>query len=140
MTTSANKAAVHRLYSEVFTEGDIDVIAELLAEEYIGYDPPNSPRAMYGQTAMRQSAERMATAFPDRRYTINELIAEDNLVAARVTMAATHTGQFFDTPPTGRQIAITGTVIYQFAAGKIVASWGNWDNLGLMRQLRVSPG
>lgn len=55
-------------------------------------------------------------------------------------MAATHTGQFFDTPPTGRQIAITGTVIYQFAAGKIVASWGNWDNLGLMRQLRVSPG
>jgi predicted ester cyclase len=99
VTTSANKAAVHRLYSEVFTEGDIDVIAELLAEEYIGYDPPNSPRAMYGQTAMRQSAERMATAFPDRRYTINELIAEDNLVAARVTMAATHTGQFFDPPP-----------------------------------------
>ena len=77
----------------------------------------------------------MAAAFPDRCYAIEELLAEGDLVAARITLTATHTGQSVDTAPTGQPIAITGTVIYRCVAGKIAASWGNWDNLGLMRQL-----
>ncbi len=135
MTASTNKAVIQRLYHDVFTAGKLEVINALLAADYVGHDPPNTLRAMYGPAAMRQSAERMAAAFPDRRYAIEALIAEGDLVAAQVTLTATHTGQFFDTAPTGQPIAITGTIIYRFVAGKIAASWGNWDNLGLMRQL-----
>ncbi|HEY8597373.1 MAG TPA: ester cyclase [Thermomicrobiales bacterium] len=135
MTTSTNKAVIHRLYHDVFTAGKLEVINELVAADYVGYDPPNTPRAMHGLAAMGQSVARMAAAFPDRRYTIDELIGEGDLVAARVTLTATHTGQFFDTAPTGQRIAITGTIIYRFISDKIATSWGNWDNLGLMRQL-----
>ncbi len=135
MTVPACKAVVHRLYEEVFGQGNTAILDELLAADYVGYDPPNAAKAMDGIAAMRQSVERMAAAFPDRLYRIDELIAEGDLIAVRVTLSATHTGQFFDLSPTGRHISITGTVVYRFDKSKIAASWGNWDNLGLMRQL-----
>ena len=135
MALEANKALVRRLYDEIFTIGDIAVADDLLATEYVGYDPPNAPTPMQGPAAMKQSAERLGRAFPDRRYTIEALIAEGDFVAARVSLAATHTDPVFDLAPTGRRIAISGTVTYRIADGRIAASWGNWDNLGLMRQL-----
>lgn len=134
-----NKTVVRRLFDEVFTAGELAVVDELLAADYVGYDPPNAPEAMHGVAAMKQVAERMAHAFTGRRYIVNELIAEGDLVAARVTLEATHIGPFLGTSPTGRSVAITGTITYQLADGKIVASWGNWDNLGLLRQLGLLP-
>jgi predicted ester cyclase len=135
MSLAANKAVVRRLYEEVFTAGDLAAADDLLAAEYAGYDPPDAPEAVRGPGALKRVAERMAAAFPDRRFALDALIAEADMVAARVTLAATHTGQFLNAAPTGRRVAITGTVTCQLAGGRIVASWGNWDNLGLLRQL-----
>ncbi len=139
MSLEANKAVVRRLFDEVFTAGEVAAVDELLAPEYVGYDPPNAPTAMRGPAAMKDVAERMAGAFAERRYTIDVLIAEGDLVAARVTLAATHTGQFLGTAPTRRRVEVTGTVTYRFTGDKIVASWGNWDNVGLLRQLGLLP-
>ena len=139
MSATDNKAVVRRLYDEIFARGDFGALDQLLDPAYVGYDPPNAPRGMSGPAAMQQSAERLAVAFPDRRYQIDALIAEGDLVAARVSLTGSQTGQFFDLAPTGRRIAITGTVTYRFGAGRINASWGNWDNLGLMKQLGLFP-
>ncbi len=138
-SVAMNKAVVRRLFDEVFTAGEVAAVEEIVAAEYVGYDPPNTPTAMHGVAAMKRVAERMAHAFTDRRYIVNELIAEGDLVAARVTLAATHTGPLRGTAATGRSVEITGTVTYRLAGGKIVASWGNWDNLGLLRQLGLPP-
>lgn len=135
MSLAANKAVVRRLYEDVFTAGNVAAADDLLAADYVGYDPPNSPTAMRGPTALKQVAERMGLAFPDRRFILDALIAEEDAVVARVTLEATHTGQFLGAVPTGRRVAITGTVTYRLVGGKIVASWGNWDNLGLLSQL-----
>lgn len=139
MSLEANKAVVRRLYADVFTDGDLAAVDDLLAAEYVGYDPPNSPTAMCGPAALKRVVERIGRAFPDRRFTPDALMAEGNMVAARVTLVGTHTGQFLDATPTGRRVEITGTVTYQLATGRIVASWGNWDNLGLLRQLGLPP-
>ena len=139
MSLEANKAVVRRLYDDVFTAGNVTAADDLLATDYVGYDPPNSPTAMRGPAALKQVAERTGLAFPDRWFTFEALIAEGDAVAARVTLAATHTGQFLDAAPAGRRVEITGTVTYRRANGKIVASWGNWDNLGLLRQLGLLP-
>ena len=139
MSLAANKAVMRRLYEEVFTAGMIAEADDLIAAEYVGYDPPDSPTPLRGPMALKQVAERMALAFPDRRFVTEAVIAEGDLVAARVTLAGTHTGPFLDAAPTGRRVAITGTVTYRLVGGKIVASWGNWDNLGLLRQLGLLP-
>lgn len=132
---ATNKAVVRRLFDEVFTAGEVNVVDDLLAADYVGYDPPNASDAMHGVAAMKRVATGMATTFTGCRYTINEVIAEGDLVAARVTLRAVHTGPFLGVAPTGQPVEIIGSVTYRLADGKIVASWGNWDNLGLLRQL-----
>jgi steroid delta-isomerase-like uncharacterized protein len=139
MTLAANKAVVQRLYTDIFNGDDPDALAELVAPTYVGYDPPDASHPMRGPESLRQSAARMRVAFPDCRFAVDELLAEGERVAARVTLTGTHTGAFFDLAPTGKRLAITGTVVYRLEGGEIVASWGNWDNLGLMRQLGLLP-
>jgi predicted ester cyclase len=54
-------------------------------------------------------------------------------------MEATHTGDFFGIPPTGKRVSIDGIHILRIADGRVAEHWGNNDDLGLMRQLGVIP-
>ena len=79
------------------------------------------------------------SAFPDFHVTIEDQIAEGDRVATRWTMRGTHEGEFRGISPTGKQITVTGIGIFRFSDGKVVESWDNFDQLGMMRQLGVIP-
>jgi steroid delta-isomerase-like uncharacterized protein len=76
-------------------------------------------------------------AFPDFYSTIDDQIAEGDGVATRWTMHGTHEGEFRGIAPTGKQITVTAIGIFRFSDGKVVESWDNFDQLGMMRQLGV---
>jgi predicted ester cyclase len=78
-------------------------------------------------------------AFPDIHFAVEDLIAEGDRVAARVTMRGTHQGDLMGIPPTGKQVSWTGIEIDRIKDGKYVESWLNTDDLGLMQQLGVIP-
>lgn len=67
------------------------------------------------------------------------MIAEGEQVMARWTVRATHTGNFFNIPPTGKQVTIAGIDIIRLAHGKAVEHWRIFDQLGLLHQLGVVP-
>jgi predicted ester cyclase len=67
------------------------------------------------------------------------MIEEGDRVAVRTTFEATHTGDFFGIPPTGRRVSFTGVHIMRYSDGKLIEHWGSNDDLGLMRQLGVVP-
>jgi predicted ester cyclase len=67
------------------------------------------------------------------------MIAEGDKVASRVTLSATHQGEFQGIPPTGKQVTQTGIDLLRIAGGKVVERWGEFDNLGLLQQLGVLP-
>ena len=71
--------------------------------------------------------------------TIEDQIAEDDKVVTRWTMRDTHEGEFRGIAPTGKQISITGIGIFRFSDGKVVESWDNFDQLGMMQQLGDVP-
>ena len=79
------------------------------------------------------------SAFPDFHTTIEDQIAEGDRVATRWTMRGTHEGEFRGIPATGNQISVTGIGIFRFSDGKVVESWDNFDQLGMMQQLGVVP-
>ena len=79
----------------------------------------------------------MLAGFPDYQTSIEDMVAEDDKVAARIKMTGTNTGEFMGIPPTGRQIAFTGIYIAQIANGKIVEHWGEEDSVSLLQQLGV---
>lgn len=75
-------------------------------------------------------------AFPDLRFTVEDLIAEGDRVAVRVSFHGTHQGEFLGISSTGRQVVGTGIEIVRFAGGQIVEEWHKYV-LGLVRQLQA---
>ncbi len=68
---------------------------------------------------------------------IDDLIAEDYQVVARITMGGTNTQSFMRMPPTGKHVSFTGIYIARIANGKIVEHWGEEDGVSLLQQLGV---
>jgi predicted ester cyclase len=78
-------------------------------------------------------------AFPDIRYDVEELFAQDDKVAARTLLRGTHQGMFMGIPPTGRPVVQEQIHILRFVDGKIVEHRAVRDDLGMLQQLGVIP-
>ena len=137
MSTEENKANTRRFYEEVWGKGNLDVADELSAENFVDHNPvdPNLPPGIEG---FKQMVPMFRTAFPDLQFTIEDMIAEGDKVVSRLTMRATHQGEFMGVPATGKQVTVTGMNISRHANGKYVEDWGNWDALGMLQQFGVT--
>jgi predicted ester cyclase len=122
MSAEENKAVVRREQGELWNHtGDLDAAEELYAAEQA--------------EAARQEAADYRRGFPDVANTIEDLIAEGDKVVARWRSRATHQGEYMGTPPTGKEVEVTGITLYRIEGGKIAQSWNIEDKLGLMRQI-----
>jgi ketosteroid isomerase-like protein len=133
-----NKAVVRRLFEELWNKGNLMVADELLAPNYVNHDP-STPDFGRGPENEKKRASLYRSAFPDLRMTIEDMIAEGDMVTARWSCRATHKGDLGGIAPTGKQVTTSGISIGRFAAGKIAEAWVNWDALGFMQQLGVMP-
>ena len=134
--SAENKAIVRRFFEEAVNKGNMTVVDELIAQNYIEHKGPVGPPS--GIEGFKQFIAMVATAFPDLQVTIEDLIAEGDKVVARVTVRGTHKGTLMgNIPPTGKHAVWTGIDIFQIANGKIVGRWNQRDLLGLMQQLGV---
>jgi predicted ester cyclase len=88
---------------------------------------------------MRQDYRALHTAFPDLRYTVDDILAEGDKVVVRGTLRGTHTGSLFGLAPTGRPVTVTDIGVFRIAGGKIVEWWHQQDDLGLMTQIGQMP-
>jgi steroid delta-isomerase-like uncharacterized protein len=138
MSAEENKALVRRTYEEVLNKVHLDVVDELYASEYV-YTSPGSPE-LRGPEGFKQLVRMLRAAFPDLRFTPEELIAEGESVVSRWTGRGTHQGEFKGIPPTGKQVTVTGIVIHRIADGKFVEDREELDALGLLQQLGAVPG
>ena len=137
METEKNKAIAHRWNNEIWNKGNIDLIDELFADNFVSYYPsfPPSDRESYKQWAIMEFA-----AFADIHCTIEDLVAEGDKVVIRWNWRGTHSkGKYMEIAPTGKQVTITGITILRIEGSKIVEEWGNSDELGKMQQLGVVP-
>ena len=137
MSTEENKARVHRFYEEVFNRKNTAALDEFIDPQSVDHSAPVG--AQGGIAGAKQVACMFLAAFPDVRFTVEDLIAEGDRVVARLTQCGTHYGMFLGLPPTGKRVQITGIEIFRFAGGKIVEHWNNYDDLGLFQQLGALP-
>jgi steroid delta-isomerase-like uncharacterized protein len=94
---------------------------------------------MRGPEGVRQFVTTYLTAFPDGKITIDDQLAEGDLVTSRWTGRGIHQGDLMGIPPTGKQVTVTGITISRVKDGKVVEEWTNWDTLGLLQQVGVVP-
>jgi len=126
MSAKENKALVRRLFEE-YNKGKAAAMAEIDRS----IDIPDLKH-------FKQMESEAFSAFPDMHVTIDDMVAEGDKVAARVTMTGTHKGEYMGVPPTNKKVTFSLIFIDRFAGGKIVEDHGQYDALGLMRQLGLT--
>ena len=137
----ANKAVDRRSYEEVWNKGQMEVIEEIIADDFVLHDPA-LPEDLMGPDGFRQFVILYRTAFPDIHFTVEDQVAEGEMVATRWTATGTHSGELMGPtpiPPTGNQVVGTGITVARISDGKYTELWNSWDSLGMMQQLGVMP-
>lgn len=131
-----NKAVMRRTI-EILNAHNLDALEEVIATNLVEHNTP--PGQDPGLEGVKQQLSMALAAFPDFQFTLDDLIAEGDKVVARGRMTGTHQGEFMGIPATGKQVSQRGTQIVRIAKGKVVESWMEVDNLGLMQQLGAIP-
>jgi steroid delta-isomerase-like uncharacterized protein len=125
-----------------FTEF-INTASETLANELISPDAiffvPGRSEPMRGPAGYLAIIQMMRGGFPDIQWTLDEMIAEGDKVAARFTMRGTHQGTFLGVPPTGKAIAVQAMNFYRLTDGQFVEERGQPDMLALLQQIGAVP-
>src|SRR4051812_43231596 len=106
MTTSANKERVRQYIKDVWGRGDEAAAEGLLAPDYVDHTPP--PGIMADRTGHRENLRIFRTAFPNARFSIDDLIAEGESVVVRWTMQAVQQGAFYGIAGTNKSCMLTG--------------------------------
>jgi predicted ester cyclase len=119
--------------------GDVAAAEEILAEGYVDHSVPGQGEAGRGELIGVVQAVR---AVPDIAPTVDQAVAEGDLVAVRITARVHHTGAPFPPgiPAAGRSIEWREQHIFRIADGRIVEHWGVFDNLAILQQLGAVPG
>ena len=138
MSTEENKAIVRRVNDEVWSEGHLDVIEELIADNFVA-TVVGAPEQIRGPQGFREFVVMYRTAFPDLRITVDEQFAEGETVITRWTATGTNEGELMGMPATGKQATVAGININRISGGKLVEGWGLFDQLGLLQQIGAVP-
>ncbi|MFC1454422.1 ester cyclase [Verrucomicrobiota bacterium] len=131
-----NKAVIRQLFDRVLNKGDLNVLHELVSDDYIDHSLPAN--ASPGPEGVITKVKALHKAFPDIRFILEDLVAEGVIVAARYHWNGTQTGTFLNIAPTGKMVDITGMDFYRIEEGKIIEHWHNIDELSLLHQLGVT--
>ena len=129
MSLEDNKAIARRYQEEVWGKGNLDLIDELVAPDFVDHGLPATMDL--GFAGARQAVQGALDAFPDGQWTVEDLIAEGDKVVVRWKMQATHEHPFRGIAPGGKPVTINGITILRLVDGKIVERWVNWDSLAL---------
>ncbi len=138
MSTEANKALARRFIEEVANAGNLAVIDELVTPDFIEHEalPPGVPPGIEGLKAF---FAEWRSGFPDGRVTLEQVIAEGDLVVGYETWRGTQQGTFMGIPASGRPVTFKVVDIVRVANGQIVEHWAVSDNLSLLQQLGAIP-
>ena len=137
MSIEENKAIELRFLEEVVNKGNLAVIDELCAANFV--DHTALPGVTPDREGYKQFFAMSRSALPDMHSTLEDMIAEGDKVAERFTIRGTHKGEWMGIAPTGKQVTVQGMAIHRITGGKIVEDWSNIDMLGILQQIGVVP-
>lgn len=136
MSTEENKAKTRRIIEEAVNKGNLAVVDEILAPDYVYH---RSLGDVKGPEGLKQFFTMLRTAFPDINATIEDMVAEGDMVAYRFILKGTFTGEMMGIPPTGKSMALPEAHFVRFEDGKEVEEFPYIDSLTLYQQLGISP-
>ena len=137
MATEEHKLTYCRIIAAV-NAGDFNALEALIDADILDHNPV--PGQTPGLAGFKQWMATARTSFPGLRGTVEQMVAEGDLVAGRVTWRGTQEGPFAGAAPTGRRVAFEAYHIVRFAGGKAAEWWGTADIFGALAALGQATG
>jgi predicted ester cyclase len=131
MDQQAHKQTVKR-YPRAVAAGDFDVIEEICTDTIVNHAPLGEPR---GHEALKEYEAPIHEALPNFDVTFEDLVAEDDRVAMRLTIRGTHQGPMMGVAPTGTDVEFQNMIFHRMEDRKIAERWVHPDVFGLLRQI-----
>jgi len=124
-----------RWFSEVWAPGGEALVDSMLARDAVGQ---MEGRDVNGSEDFKLARRELLAVFPDLRVYLEQVIEQDDQVAMRWTVTATHSGDGLGVPATNRPVSFRGMTWWEVRDGKIVRGWDSWNLGGLIQSLQPS--
>jgi steroid delta-isomerase-like uncharacterized protein len=134
-STRKKQGSCPRFFEEVLDQGHLDKYAKSHAKDFVGHGANHEYTLEEDMAAAREERK----ALPDMQIKVNQILAEQDLVAVYWTASGTNTQAGMGFPATGKKIKIDGMTIFRFKEGKIREEWSVWDMLSAMKQAGLLP-
>jgi len=121
-----------RKYPLAVSAGEFDVFDDICTRDVVSHAPLGEPE---GRAALKAYERPVHEAFPGFDVTFEDLVADGDRVAMRLTIRGTHEGELMGVEATGRAVEFGNTVFHRMEGGKIAERWVQPDVLGLLRQV-----
>ena len=118
--------------------GKLDEVLQYVGDDYVAYIP-GEPEPIRGKQGLVNFVTGYLTAFPNGTITVDDQIAEGDVVVTRWTGRGTNTGELMGMPATGKDITIRGITYGRIVDDKAREAWIIWDTLAMMQQLGAIP-
>jgi steroid delta-isomerase-like uncharacterized protein len=135
MSVEENVRLMRRWFQEVWNEGKLQTIHELLAPKAVAIGELEDGAKLRGPAEFAAFAQRILGAFPDMNVVVEDVFGADDKVVLRWSGTMTHLGDHLGMPATRKRIQVTGITIARIASKQIVEGWDNWDQLGMLKQI-----
>lgn len=130
-----NKALVQRAIGEIWNDGNVEAVGELVRPDFVRHHERNRDADLHGTDALRGWVLAVREALPDLRFSIEQIVGEDDKVMVHVEGAGTHRGTLKGVAPTGARLTFTATAIVRVAGGRLAEAWVIADTLGILQRL-----
>jgi predicted ester cyclase len=131
-----NKAVVRRVFTDILSQGNIEVAAEIYAKDYVNHETTKD----LGFDESEAVDHGWRAAFPDLELTVEKEIAEGDFVTVLWRGRGTNTGSGNGLAATGKKAEGRGISIFRVVDGKIKKEWTETSQLLILRKLGLFPG
>ena len=128
---------MERFTGEFLPTGDAALAEQFISPDIVMHFAGQQQR---GRDTYLAIVAANSQAFPDLKWTVEDMIADGDTVAVRYTMTGTHRGTFAGVAPTGKAVTAQSMAFYRLADGKIVEERAQLDMLSLLQQMGAVPG
>jgi steroid delta-isomerase-like uncharacterized protein len=136
LTAESNKRIMERWTTEFLPHGDAALAEELISPDIV---MNFAGQQQHGRDTYLGIVAANSAAFPDLRWTVEDMVAEGDTVAVRYTMTGTHQGTFAGVAATGTAVRGESMTFYRLADGKLVEEHAQLDMLSLLQQMGAVP-
>jgi ketosteroid isomerase-like protein len=140
MSLEENKALVRRYFMDAPYNPDIcdEIFQPHFTFRSIQHISLNADSKSTPQEEKR-ACQWLCETWSDLKFTMDEMIAENDRIMVRWTFTGTQQGDYFGLPPTHKHVMYSGINIFHIVDGRIAEVSDIYDRLWLWQQLGVIP-